>query len=356
MISKFKRTNLNESEDKKSKFLNFIIQDFFNKHLNFIDGGVEIFIDQFVDYNDPYFFDKNDIKRDLDNEDQKRISIKGYEYKSDYHKSLYNIFEGYGLSDDEMVTMWEVILKKMLNVIENQKPINESVDKKEIYLNYIVNTFIDRHLTIDDLGYEIYVFLRVENNGSGKIFLDTTKEYIKESIDGEIAAGYAPDNYLIDSMFALIMEEYYDIYGENQQNYIRIKIYNELGNRLSKMFLNESESKSDRFEQFIYDDFINNFIKTNGRGAFTFLPPIEEDDPNSWVNWYILNIRTTDGELRNLNPDPGYTEWYLDNEIVEVFNTRYGINDLNKIQDIWFSICDRLLLKLIDERDSRKIS
>lgn len=351
MVSDFKRNRLDESVDKEEVYKDYVVDNLIVSYLNIYEDS-DHYVELIYKGRSSGWFDTSEIEE-----------IMEMDYAPSEHvvdKLFQTIVEEvYGIrSIDIQDDIYHRVLNKMYNRINRGWYLNESVDKKEIYLNYIVNTFIDRHLTIDDLGDEIMVFLRVENNGSGRIFLDTKKEHFKESIKGEIAAGYMPDNYMIDSMFALIMEEYYDIYGEKEQNFIRIKIFNELGNRISKMTLNESESKGDRFEQFIYDDFINNFVKTNGRGSFTFLPPIEEDDPHSWVNWGMNDIRTDDTStgLRFLNPDFGYTEWFLPNRIVEVFNTRYGINDLNKIQDIWFSICDRILLKLIDERDSRKIS
>lgn len=107
-----------------------------------------------------------------------------------------------------------------------------------------------------------------------------------------------------------------------------------------------NESKEERYIEFIYNDFINNYTKIISHDQYRiphliFLSPIDEhDSPSFWTYSEVTN------HLRDFNPDPNYKDWYLDNEIFKFFKNRYGINDVKKIHDIWLGILDRIAIKM----------
>lgn len=108
---------------KNNKLYNFIVDDFIRKHCKFSEPitrpnsykghVVYVYVDHIVDYNDPWIFDSDDIEKMIERKRKNKITV--HNETSQYNASIYYRLSNYGLSLDEVREVYEMILYKILD-------------------------------------------------------------------------------------------------------------------------------------------------------------------------------------------------------------------------------------------------
>jgi hypothetical protein len=73
-----------------------------------------MYIDQIGDVTEPWDFTETDLKQDIRNKDSRKI----IKYNSPYHTSMNKILSGYGLYEQEMPMMGELISIEQIRRLE----------------------------------------------------------------------------------------------------------------------------------------------------------------------------------------------------------------------------------------------
>jgi hypothetical protein len=112
--------------NKNNKLYSFIVDDFIRKHCKFIEPRpdqrtsykghiVEMYIDHIVKWDDPWIFDVEDLEMDIRREKKNRITV--HNETSQYFASIYYILDKYGLSLEEIREVYEMIIYKLLGIL-----------------------------------------------------------------------------------------------------------------------------------------------------------------------------------------------------------------------------------------------
>jgi hypothetical protein len=211
------------------------------------------------------------------------------------------------------------------------------MDKRNKFIDFIIedlinNTFIDNEIGGGRFYRRLYVpYNDIDYRILQSIHIDSVIDIVPKSSLYQDFPKYVTDRYGVRREDAIWV---YDMYKRA------------LMDRISNKG-NINESKQERFQQFIYDDFINNFTRIRGKGRYSRLMFIEPIDNEPYVMWTIGDVSSS-GKLRQFEPDENYTDWFLDNEVVKLFKNRYGIEDVDKIHDMWLGILDRLYIKMTE--------
>lgn len=121
---KISNNSLNESEDKRNKYINFVIDDLINNtKIEYERGRRRVyipFLNQSV-FHIPF-----------------RSTPPPFPPFSKYCK------DRYGLTGNDLDYVWEQYVTTIKDKISNKDNINESDDKKERFINYVINDLVDR--------------------------------------------------------------------------------------------------------------------------------------------------------------------------------------------------------------------
>lgn len=216
---------------------------------------------------------------------------------------------------------------------------NTNKDKTGRLIRYIIDNIVDSSYIIDDEFVEVISVPWVDGSWN-----DGTNE---------IPFHWITSNYPMKLYYDFVeyVKNTYGVGGKYEDskwlfNEVIFKLKVKISDYKRSLRRNVNESKEDRFINFIYDDFINNFTKIRRSVHFPtkliFLPPIDDDEP---VEFSVYELGY-EGSLRKFEPDEKYDDWFLDNEVVKLFKNRYGMEDVDKIHDIWLGIIDRLYMKM----------
>jgi hypothetical protein len=132
-------------EDKKERFLNYVIDDIVSKTKITDDDGLKIefyFLSRYINNTNP-------------------IPAK-FIYKPSVEKQILHYFslyckDTYGLSNNDIEYVWLQYMDIIKDKIDN-KPLNESEDKKERFIKYVVNDLVgktdwwDNNTTVEGWG------------------------------------------------------------------------------------------------------------------------------------------------------------------------------------------------------------
>ena len=256
-----------------------------------------------------------------------------YSFFSKYCKNTY------GLTDEEIEYIWKKYIDIIINKITsyNSKSINESVDRKNEYLDKVVNFLVD-DTKLDDKQEELTLSL---GSVGVKIiyfsdFLWTTAHFLHD-----IPSYFS--NYIIDT-YGLIDEEIRYVWEQYRYS-IRNKILSIMKEKYGSNNINESvDRKSD------YLDKIVNFL-------------IDDTEYRIYTNRYDRSSTVDVDIWFPSTPDNGYTykkheiyEWSVDNEWnlddgedVDFICDTYSICDINTIQEIYNRYIQKLSSIIYDE-------
>lgn len=217
---------------------------------------------------------------------------------------------------------------------------NLNKDKQGKYIRYVIDNIVDSSDVINVAYISVPWIDTKWNNGVN----DIPHTWIQKDYPRALYYNFVDyvrniygieSSYNSDNMSWLFNEVLFKL---------RVKISEYKRSRLRRGL---NESKQERFQQFIYDDFINNFTRIRGKGRYSRLMFIEPIDNEAYVMWSVGDVSSS-GKLRQFEPDEEYTDWFLDNEVVKLFKDRYGIEDVDKIHDMWLGILDRLYIKMTE--------
>lgn len=226
---------LNESENKRERFLQFILDDLVSKTKISDDDGIKVKFNFLKKYG---FVNPAPIKINLINKPsvEKQILL----YFSLYCKDVY------GLSSSDIEFVWLEYKDIIKDKITNKGNINESVNKKERFLNYVINDLIADTKIDFDLDRLVLPFNVIIGYSYPSRYSSISP--IPNSITIKPPEGFVErckNHYTLP-------EQYINMVWLRLREYI-IKLKNQKN-------LNESEDKKERFLQFVVDDMINNTL------------------------------------------------------------------------------------------------
>jgi len=207
--------------EKKLKLYNYIVKDFIKNYCKFVEARYDIKVYMYIDQNEiehPFIFDTPEIEYHINNDFYDDMG-KGIS-SSPVVKSFEYVLGNYGLIGREQYEVFKMIFKELIEIIKRDYTgsINESIDKKEVYFNFIINDIINNRLKTEIRGEDIRIYF------NGRSLITAHRLAIEESIINTINAGYEPDRYNVDREFKTVMEDYYGIYDKDDH----IEIYSDM--------------------------------------------------------------------------------------------------------------------------------
>jgi hypothetical protein len=321
--------------NKKLKLYNLIVKDFIKNYCKFVEATYDIKVYMYIDQNDiedPFIFDIEEIQWALSSDLYDSIGKgtssgsvdKGFEY----------VLGNYGLIGREQYEVFRMIFKELIEIIKRgyTGSINESVDKKEVYFNFIINDIVNNRLKTEIIGNDIRITF------NGRSLIDAHRLAIEETIIDTINAGYDPDRYIVDREFKTLMGDYYGIYDKVDQ----IEIYNDILYEILDKYqntgsINESIDKKEVYLKYI----INSFIENHMDIRFNY------NDIAMYINGYSLilsnrrNLEESILESINLGFQPD--RFQVDGSFRTIMEEYYGINDIEDQTTIFNGILWELL-------------
>lgn len=355
--NEFKKLNdgdeyINESTNKKNKFYDRIVDHFINTHCeisffgdnSFNEYGASFYIDIEDNYNEPWVYFANDIKNKI-----KFGENSLYRNSSIYQRSFVYHLKNYGLTDvDEVLDVHLLIMKELLNRLEKLNKtitINESDDKQERFLNFVINDLVSNTI----INYEV-----------GRIqlhYIPSILPFHYSLLDIFDPFPHSFSDYCINT-FGLTEDEVKYVWDQ-YKSIIEDKIINKEWGNINESI--ENNSKLEKLLDVMSDSFINTHYRVKVNQYYGYFRLIFTNGDMDWVvtkelikKWSNEYIDWSEGYYEILKQDKIIDETPTANAFDQTFVDHLhplGIKDGDVYQHFYKIVMNKLLEVVIKDTE-----